>query len=313
MKQCCFCHKNSENYRYIYSFADRDGYICDNCYNHHYEDDNLTWFVNRNRRTVIVNRKDADKYCKPCSVCGVKYEHGVIKRGLCYSCHKPSMMRSFSYTPKLNFYHNEGENTDEYIGVELEVDGYDNKRVEVVSELYKTEKDFVYCKSDGSISLGVEIVSHPATYQYHCNTSHWKNIFDILKKNKMDVLDNCGLHFHVDRNAFKREGIATLDCFVYNNRKIIEQHGGRELNHFCVADYKNRSEWGKSLEDHYRAVELAHNDTVELRFCKSTNDYDVFMDRLKFIKQLVDFSNHHRVSQILTKDNNKLWKDYFGE
>ncbi len=37
--------------------------------------------------------------------------------------------------------------------------------------------EHIYCKHDGSLDEGFEIVSHPATLEYHTKTILWKKDF----------------------------------------------------------------------------------------------------------------------------------------
>jgi predicted house-cleaning noncanonical NTP pyrophosphatase (MazG superfamily) len=83
---------------------------------------------------------------------------------------------------------------------------------------------------------------------------------------------------------------------------------------------KDINEWGLNTTfNRYQAVNLENEETVELRFCKSTNDYDVFIERLKMICAIVQFSKKYKIENIYnyTKDNfisafNNVYKELFG-
>ena len=78
-------------------------------------------------------------------------------------------------------------------------------------------KDF-----DGSLNnTGVEIISHPMTYENIINSNHWKLLFDLLKENDMNNTENCGLHFHLDKIYFSNDNIKALDYIVHKSERIL--------------------------------------------------------------------------------------------
>ena len=63
--------------------------------------------------------------------------------------------------------------------------------------------EHIYCKHDGSLDDGFEIVSHPATLEYHTNTIPWKKILDEALEMGYYSHNSgtCGLHVHINRAA----------------------------------------------------------------------------------------------------------------
>lgn len=115
---------------------------------------------------------------------------------------------------------------------------------------------------------------------------------------------NCGLHFHVSRNFFTEESLRVLDYFVNSNSEYFEKLGGREFNGYCEKRIKRNTDWGMDFNsDHCDSVNLSNEDTIEIRFCKSTSDYDTFMERLKLIKNLVLFSKTISFEKIVSNEN----------
>lgn len=115
---------------------------------------------------------------------------------------------------------------------------------------------------------------------------------------------NCGLHFHISRNFFAEESVRVLDYFVNTNSDYLEKIGGRKFNSYCEKRIKRMDSWGETYDsDHCDSVNLSNEDTIEIRFCKSTSDYDTFMERLKLIKNLVLFYKTISFEKIVSNEN----------
>lgn len=91
-----------------------------------------------------------------------------------------------------------------YLGVELEFVVSRSTHYECCDELTKLAKklgDFFYLKRDGSLGdWGVELVTQPATLDYHIKTPCWRMILNTILKNGGNVNNNCGLHVHISKN-----------------------------------------------------------------------------------------------------------------
>lgn len=217
-----------------------------------------------------------------CKNCGIVTLH--IFHDLCANCLIGDKIHSYGYKPYPIFYKNNKENTDLFVGVELEINF--NKKLSLADFLDNHNSDFVYYKHDGSLAdYGVEIVSHPATFDYHFH-NEWKNIFDALKDTNTN---NCGLHFHLSKAAFNRNEIRMLDYFVNNFTNSISQIGSRALKNYCRAVNSNVYGLGRIIQSHTDACNLTNLHTIELRFCKSTNHFESFIRKIKMIFVLVSF------------------------
>ena len=79
---------------------------------------------------------------------------------------------SYDYRPETIFY----EDGPRYFGVELEIDGageYDSNADKILA-IGNHDEPRVYCKHDGSLDEGFEIVSNSATEEYHLTQLPWK-------------------------------------------------------------------------------------------------------------------------------------------
>ena len=132
--------------------------LCTNCFENHYT------------------------YCEECGrlihndcVC---YENGsdIPYCSSCYDDLFEKTIKNYSYKPEPIFY---GVN-DLFMGVELEIDmaGEDNSNAEDVIRSANSEDEHIYCKHDGSLEEGFEIVSHPMTLEYHKSEMLWNDIMN---------------------------------------------------------------------------------------------------------------------------------------
>ena len=58
------------------------------------------------------------------------------------------------------------------MGVELEIDGageLDSKASQILDVANRGGLELLYCKHDGSLDDGFELVSHPMSLEYHCH------------------------------------------------------------------------------------------------------------------------------------------------
>jgi hypothetical protein len=314
-------------------------YYCEKCYNYYEEDymssvttndSNITYcndcFNNSNTcfECSSCNRAfdesecyyiedDGNHYCERCFYDQYTYCDNcseaidideLYEDGLCEECHYGSNIEYYGYKPTPIFFDsNQTINKDLYIGVELEIEGYD-----FVGFSENIDTDFIYCKRDRSICNGVEIVSHPAHYEYH-RFNEWKEIFRLMHFYELRDISNAGLHFHISRKGFTKDGIKNLDYLVNNFESFISKIGGREFCSYCWRENKTTSDWGKSSGTRTVAVNLTNDNTVELRFCKSTYKWHVFIKRLKLIYSLVTYANNQSFDNILKTPKNKIIDD----
>ena len=175
-----------------------------------------------------------DRYYNTCDEC-----HRIIceedayyeddDRVLCYDCHRRHRSRysinDYSYKPDPIFY---GSDTL-FMGVEIELDegGESDNQARKLLEIANAESERIYCKHDGSLNDGFEVVSHPMTLDYHMKTMPWQAVLE--KARQLDYRSHqaktCGLHIHVNRTAFG-DNIAEQEEVIarINNIKLIKNN-----------------------------------------------------------------------------------------
>lgn len=260
-----------------------EGRICQNCYDDYYhrchECDSLI-------HQEDVYYYDDYPYCRSCYECETESE-GI---------------HDYGYKPDPIFY---GEGQPHY-GVELEIDegGEIHDRAEILMNIVNFPNEHVYCKHDGSLDDGFEIVSHPATLDYHLNHIHWRELMD--KARSMSYYSHsagtCGLHIHINRAALgdtieEQENTIARIVFFFEKfwYKVLRfsRRTEEQANHWA-------SRYGGVIENpkdtlknaktsglgRYTAVNLDNAFTVELRIFRGTLRYNTFAATLQFVDKL---------------------------
>lgn len=231
-------------------------------------------------------------------------------RYLCENCRKRQVVLPYHrHTPKLDFFCTEEEENEEdklYFGIESEVDegGEDNYTVRHILPLINTEEDrqmFIYCSHDGSLHNGFEIITQPATPNYHRQKRpEYEAVFNYLKRREYVAhnTSTCGIHIHFNRDFFKDNEELYISKLLY----IIEKHwediiifSRRSKNRlrYCKKRDGNLKEfisaWDKSgdHEGHYYAVNLTNQNTIEFRIFKGTLNINTFFCIIDYMENLV--------------------------
>jgi hypothetical protein len=304
----CFCCHCNETTRVNDSYNYHGDYICENCYDND--------FFTCERCGEIENyedgyRFDDNYYCEYC------YSEALADCGI----------HSYGYKPCCNFLHEENEATlrknNLHIGIELEIQGSD--LVGFCNEI-NSEYDFddgnFYLKVDGSLSdNGIEIVSQPMTYKYITENKDWNFCYKQIHNYDMSDTIGCGLHFHLDREYLTAKDIQMIDYIVNTFSDFFETVGGRKYDYYCQKRDKRIDDWGKATDSRYSAVNLNNSNTVELRFCKSTYDYNTFIQRVRMIFAIVEFAKRYKYKfkdiinwhyDCFCEKFNKIYKEKFG-
>lgn len=181
-----------------------------------------------------------------------------------------------------------------YYGVELEID--DTRRMNC-DQLAVTAMaaPLFYCKGDGSLTHGVELVSFPSTELW------WREkqtlIVALLKQLRQHSWQShdagtCGMHIHISRTAF--HGSLHLYRFlslVYRSPKLsltISQRSPDRLAQWARLDprarkhLKNKVGLGYQDPHRYEAVNMTAH-TAEVRLFRGTLNPTRFFKNLEFV------------------------------
>lgn len=222
----------------------------------------------------------------------------------CCSCYdeidNDDEIEEYSYKPDPIFY----GDSYMYFGVELEVDkgGKDGENARTLKDVANVRNEHIYIKSDGSLNDGFEIVSHPMTLDYHMNTMDWESVlYEAVNMGyRSHQTDTCGLHIHVNRDAFgenqaeQEEIISRILFFIEKNWNEIFRFSRR--NEYNMNRWSARYGYEKSGKEilqkakdtgnRYVAVNLRNYHTIEFRLFRGTLKLNTFLATLQLVSEI---------------------------
>lgn len=259
--------------------------LCSHCYEYSYTNCETCGRLIHNDDAMYLDDDDDYSYCRDCFE---KINNNAIK--------------NYNYKPEPIFY----GSGNIYFGVELEIDkgGEDSNNAQVLLDIANKNDDRIYCKHDGSLSYGFEMVSEPMTLEYHTNEMNWKNIFEkaIDMGYRSHNTSTCGLHLHVNRTAFGKtyeQQEQAIGRVVY----FVEKHWN-ELFSFSRRTHESLNQWSgryatisntteetyKKAKDkrlgRYVAVNLENYNTIEFRLFRGTLRYKTFLATLQLVDEI---------------------------
>lgn len=224
----------------------------------------------------------------------------------CFECaerirRKRGHIHPYGYKPSPIFY---GSGT-RFFGVELEMDdgGEDDDNANALTQIANDDEERIYCKRDGSIEDGFEIVTHPMTLAYHMKQMPWAALTEeaVQMGYRSHQPGTCGLHVHVNRSSFgeteaKQEAcIARLLFFVENHWNELLRFSRRTQQQMdqWAARYGRKDNPKEQMEhvkstytDRYRAINLTNYATIEFRMFRGTLRYNTLIATLELVDEL---------------------------
>lgn len=315
-----------------------DEYFCEDCLDSvaYQCEDCGEWFTRRNMWTTepTHNRNicnDCSDNWRICNDCGAvireddAYYCDADDACYCEDCYdrhsSTGAIHDYGYKPYPVICRRKGE-SDRVLtfGVELEVDGGDDPD-ETAQDVTDGADDRVYCKHDGSLDEGFEIVSHPGSLAHHMYEMRWANICRICDRAgfKSHDTSTCGLHIHVGRDQLgdwsTHDGIiANLVVLVSSLREPITTFTRRSpdklaqwarIPELCLdrdlrslADIRD-SALGTRYDGRYQAVNLQNDATVEFRIFRGTLNRDTIIASLQLVNNLCQYAMEHTLAECL--------------
>lgn len=244
------------------------------------------------------------------------------------------MIHNYSYKPEPEIgYKNDRESREHLtFGVELECEPRNdggNVRMDAFELSYRLDEipgGRTYCKSDGSLSNGVEIVSHPGTLAHHMYVMHWRQIQRTCEKAGFRSHDaaNSGLHVHVGRAQLgstdaERDDVtrkvqvlfalyaAELTRFSRRRRSCLEQWAPIDRLGVTPDDIRRVSSgaqlasWASARvpaylsnhNDRYTAVNVTNRATVEIRIFRGTLKRDTLIAAIQLVSNVFEYAMAH--------------------
>jgi len=152
---------------------------------------------------------------------------------------------------------------------------------------------------NGDVRYGLEIASMPMSYKWLTTVGkrHWQRVFN-LKCHGFKALDSCGMHVHLSRSGFTEKHLYRFMKIIYRNDGFIYRLSGRKrfelMNRWArITGITDEEIAQKAISDvygpKYTAVNTANENTIELRFFRSTLEPDVFYRNIEFVESLYQF------------------------
>ena len=243
------------------------------------------------------------------------------------------MINRYSYKPEPEIgYKNDRESREHLtFGVELECEPRNDggsvrmDAYELSDRIDEIPGGRTYCKSDGSLTRGVEIVSHPGTLAHHMYVMHWRQIQRTCEKAGFRSHDaaNSGLHVHVGRAQLgstdaERDDVtrkvqvlfalytAELTRFSRRRRSCLEQWAPIDSLGVTPDDIRHaRSDalarWASARvpvyrsnhNDRYTAVNVTNCATVEIRIFRGTLKRDTLIAAIQLVSNVFEYAMAH--------------------
>ncbi len=315
------------NCRYVCEECARRYFMCDHC-GELYSSDHIA--VDVHYITLCI-RCYGDHYftCPGCDeVYHIDDGEFVGSWYYCRSCadeHR-TCIQPYSYKPTPVFF---GGGRAGY-GIELEIDGgYDVQ--DAAEHISKVAEDLIYIKEDGSLSgAGMEIVTHPATLDYHVNHFPWSEICEAALSHgyRSHDTDTCGLHIHASRSLFGSTEIEQ-DLTIAKIILLIDRWYDSYIVRFARRDLARMRRWAdkpnagirpedndsaavdkskKTATDRYKAVNLCNSHTVEFRFFKGTLRRNTIIASIQWIDTIIKYCRNAQLKDLFST----TWDDVFA-
>ena len=261
--------------------------LCVHCYDHHY--------LNCERCGNLIRQDDA------------QYLSTDSEEPYCYDCYllerRDNVIHDYTYKPEPLFY----GSGNRYFGIELEVDGGGERSsaAEEILSVANREEELIYCKHDGSLNDGFELVTHPLTLAFHQESMPWQAVLQKIRSlgYTSHQANTCGLHLHVSRAAFGTDA-QEQDAVIARILYFFEKHWG-ELLKFSRRTAYQLDRWAarygykdhpKEILDHvkksyagrYTCINLNNEDTVEFRIFRGTLKYNTLIATLQMVNRICD-------------------------
>ena len=348
-------------------------FVCDDCLTDYWQCQCCNHFFEKDEIHIFSLRTGEFKYChyckdrnfSTCQVCGNLGWKSELRRNregleLCPSCYQDQEqfieIRSYNFKPQPIFHIEKSELGKRkkkieftglekiypeipFFGIELETDGYSPEGyhdcLNDLNDLDKKEKNF-YCKHDGSLDRGIEIVFHPRSLNsWYAYRDELKEIMDICLGcgGKSYNTSTCGCHVHRsngDIADWHKTKIISVFCRM---KPWIEKVAQRKENlHYASFryfedtvdnyDYHLRQKPENRLKllykaqkkgeclNRYVAVNIANKKTVEYRVFRGSLKVDSVLAYIYFSDSITLFSKSIMFFDLLTADPVTLWNDY---
>ena len=324
----------------------RDTFICNDCLDKFIECEACHDFVLINKSTTFHNKHICDtcsniiSYCDNCKNIAYQYDtiynetiDGLICRDCfkklnCYFCpvcnavrnygdsccdseqeYNNKQIMSYNFKPDPIFFKLNKKDKNLFFGIELEIGGapsIDN----VNSFVEQDNGELFYFKKDSSIpSYGCEVVTHPATLEFHkSKKSGWRKLLSKAIKEELRGYEHhdCGIHIHVNRDYFNQNDLSKIDLFVNNYERFFRKLARRHTSYARFIRNKPKILIGKFNGVRFSAVNFSNENTIEFRLFRSTMKYSALMATIELTHAICNFVKNNDFDLFLEEKNETI-------
>ena len=313
-----------------------DRYVCEECSENYYRCDYCERLYNEyniaiNRVSITLCDRCYNDYYFRCAGCDevehLDYGETVDGYYYCAACAEEyrGPILPYSTKPEPIFYGGSAG-----YGIELEIDDGDYKQ-EAAKAIAEAGGDHIYLKEDGSLSsAGIEIVTHPATLEYHVNSFPWDKICNVALSYgyRSHDTNTCGLHIHASRSLFGSDQIEQ-DLTIAKIMLLFDRWYNSNIVKFARRNLSNMRRWAdkpdadilpgdddntavnkskKTANHRYKAINLCNLNTVEFRIFKGTLKRDTIIASIQWIDVLIRYCRNTPLKDLF----NVTWNDVFS-
>lgn len=209
-------------------------------------------------------------------------------------------MFGHDYRPELQFATASGERTDRltpYYGIEIECEAPGRRR-DLVQHVHSESNRFFYCKHDGSLNNGIEVVSQPATFAHWMARDMSPFTWLASKGCRSFDTDTCGMHIHVSRSALSQLAQTKLCRLFGSDPRFILKVSRRspdKLRQWARVDDSElgaivRKVKGITNDGRYMAVNLTNRATIEIRIFRGTLKVESIRLNIALVHAMVTYA-----------------------
>jgi hypothetical protein len=198
-----------------------------------------------------------------------------------------------------------------FLGLELETEAVNCSCGEIIRAAEDTVLP-LYCKEDGSLMDGAEIVSHPATLAawnvYRDNMNRLLNRLRAMGARSYNT-STCGMHIHASRANFSGTAhIFKVLQFVYSNPRFILKLSRRSsmdrMRQYASVEDGTYALPAKAracgTEDftRYSAVNVCPPHTIEFRFFRGSLSTEAVYRALQAVVAIIEFTRDAPIATV---------------
>ena len=238
----------------------------------------------------------------------------------CNDCYvEDGGVNSYDYRPCFRIFgRSPQDRTTTTFGVELEVEYRNAQTAMAIDTLRKMwgNEDVTFLKSDGSLSDGVEAVSHPMTLDFARSNINRDALASLSQQGVRSWKTNtCGIHIHIGRDTFRNHShLARFMILFTRSKEQIVKLAGRETSQWASFELNPDESMvkqadGKQLpHTRYRAINLMNRDTVEIRVFRGSLNPDTIIAHMELLSAMIEYTRQQR--HIIGLSTSLTWQSF---